>query len=144
MKNILLVLGLLFSGNIVAQSNFKPIEFMKYYVQIFNEKNLTAYKNCFHFPNALIVDGQVKYNAEDKIPAVFFENMKKAGWAYSKVNKLQLIFEDQTTAVVLMDYSRFDKNDKPYFTTQGIYTLSNEKGYWQIIGMSTKNPVANH
>ena len=143
MKNILLVLGLLFSGNLVAQGNLKPVEFMQYYVQIFNEENLAAYKNCFHFPNALIADGQVKYNAEDKIPASFFENMKKAGWAYSKINKLQLIFEDQTTAVVLMDYSRFDKNGKRFFTTQGIYTLSNEKGNWQIIGMSTKHPEAN-
>jgi hypothetical protein len=35
---------------------------------------------------------------------MIFENVKKAGWAYSKINKLTVIFEDKNTAVVVSDY----------------------------------------
>lgn len=140
MKNILFVLALFLSGNLVAQSNEGPVEFMTHFVKIFNEENLAAYKNSFHFPNSIISNGQITYNQEDKIPAVFFENFKKAGWVYTKINHLEVLFEDKNTAVIVMDYSRYDKNDTVYLKTKGVYTLSKEKGYWQVISMSTMTP----
>jgi len=140
MKKILIALTLLISGNLYGQSNLGPEEFMRNFVKIFNEENLTEYKRSFHFPNSIIANGQITYNHEDKIPPTFFENFKKVGWAYSKINRLHVLFEDKNTAVIVMDYSRFDKNDIAYLRTEGVYTLSKEKGFWQVISMATKSP----
>ena len=134
---------LLISGNLYGQTNLGPKEFMKHFVKIFNEENLTEYKNSFHFPNSIISNGKITYNHEDKIPPVFFENFKKAGWVYTKINHLKVLFEDKNTAVIMMEYSRFDKNDTVYLRTKGVYTLSKEKGYWQVISMATMSPEAS-
>jgi hypothetical protein len=143
MKKILLALLLLFSGNLVGKTNLGPKEFMKHFVKIFNEENLSEYKKSFHFPNSIIANGQITYNHEDKIPLVFFENFKKAGWVYTQINRLKVLFEDKNTAVIMMEYSRFDKNDTVYLRTKGVYTLSKEKGFWQVISMATMSPEAS-
>jgi hypothetical protein len=143
MKKILFALTLLISGNLFGQSNLGSEEFMRHFVKIFNEENLTEYKNSFHFPNSIISNGKITYNHEDKIPPVFFENFKKAGWVYTKINHLKVLFEDKNTAVIMMEYSRFDKNDTVYLRTKGVYTLSKEKGFWQVISMATMSPEAS-
>ena len=143
MKKILFALTLLISGNLFGQSNLGSEEFMRHFVKIFNEENLTEYKNSFHFPNSIISNGKITYNHEDKIPPVFFENFKKAGWVYAKINHLKVLFEDKNTAVIMMEYSRFDKNDTVYLRTKGVYTLSKEKGFWQVISMATMSPEAS-
>lgn len=140
MNKLFFALTLLISVNLSGQNNLGPKEFMRHFVKIFNEENLTAYKNSFHFPNSIIANGQITYNHEDKIPTTFFENFKKAGWAYTKINRLKVLFEDKNTAVIVMDYSRYTKNDIVYLKAKGVYTLSKEKGYWQVISMATRSP----
>ena len=141
MKNLLIILLLFFISNVTAQNNLSVKEFMRYYVKVFNEENVVEYKKCIHLPRSIISDGKIIYKIEDSTAEMIFENVKKAGWAYSKINKLTVIFEDKNTAVVVSDYSRFDKNDKQYFRTEGVYSLSKENGYWQIISMTTKSPI---
>ncbi len=140
MKKLSLILLLFSFSNVNAQNNFSVKEFMKYYVKVFNEENVVEYKKCTHLPISIISDGKIIYKTEDSTPEMIFENVKKTGWAYSKINKLTVIFEDKNTAVVVSDYSRFDKNDKQYFRTEGVYSLSKENGYWQIINTTTKSP----
>ena len=45
---------LLISGNLYGQTNLGPKEFMRHFVDIFNEENLTEYKKYIHFPNSII------------------------------------------------------------------------------------------
>ena len=66
-----------------------------------------------------------------------YEKFKKTGWAYSKINDIKVISESINTAVVVMDFSRFDKNHKQYLRTMMTYSLSKEKGYWQIINRTS-------
>ena len=141
MKKLALILLLFSFGNLTAQNNLSVKEFMKYYVKVFNEENLIEYIKCLHLPRSIISNGKIIYKTEESTFEMIFGNVKKAGWAYSKINKLTVIFEDKNTAVVVCDYSRFDKNDKQYFRTEGVYSLSKENGYWKIISMTTKSPI---
>ena len=123
MKKILFAVTLFICGNLYAQNNVSPEEFMINYVKVFNEENLTEYKKCLNFPRSIISDGKIICKNEESTTEIIFENVKKAGWAYSKINKLTVISEDKNTAVVVSDYSRFDKNHKEYFRTEGVYSL---------------------
>jgi hypothetical protein len=133
MKIILVALTLFICGNLFAQSNLSPKEFIKYYVKVFNEENIIEVQKCYHFPYSKIENGKIIYNDDENIPVIDYEKLKKAGWAHSKINDIKVIFESINTAVVAMDFSRFDKNDKQYFRTTVAYSLSKERGYWQII-----------
>ena len=124
-------------GKLYAQSNLSPDGFMKYYVKVFNEENIAEVQKCYHFPHSVVEDGQIIFNDKESVPAVDYENLKKSGWVYSKINDIKVIFEGVNTAVVVMDFSRFDKNDKQYLRTKMTYLLSKEKGYWQIINRTS-------
>lgn len=120
-------------GNLHAQRNLSPDAFMKYYIKVFNEENIVEVQKCYHFPHSVVEDGQIIFNNKESEPVVNYETLKKTGWIYSKINDVKVISEGVNTAVVVMEFSRFDKNDKPYFRTKMTYSLSKEKGYWQII-----------
>ena len=141
MKKLAHILLLFSISNLTAQNNLSVKEFMKYYVKVFNEENLIEYIKCLHLPRSIISNGKIIYKTEESTFEMIFGNVKKAGCDYSKINKLTVIFEDKNTAVVVCDYSRFDKNDKQYFRTEGVYSLSKENGYWKIISMTTKSPI---
>lgn len=138
MKKIVFVLALFICGNIYAQSNVSPKEFMQHYVKVFNEANIAEVQKCFHFPFSKIENGQIIYNSKDTVPVIDYEKLRKAGWVYSTINDIKVAFESISTAFVVMDFSRFDKNDKQYFRTIAAYSLSNEKGYWQIISVTLR------
>lgn len=136
MKKILFALTLFTFGNLFAQSNLSPEEFMKHYSNVFNEENVIEVQNCYHFPYAVIYNGSISYYQNENIPVVDYDKLKKSGWAYSKINDIKIIFESINTAAVVMDFSRFDKNDTQLLRTTIAYSLSKEKGYWQIISMT--------
>ena len=133
MKTKLLILTLFIGINLHAQRNLSPDAFMKYYIKVFNEENIVEVQKCYHFPHSVVEDGQIIFNNKESEPVVNYETLKKTGWIYSKINDIKVISEGVNTAVVEMEFSRFDKNDKPYFRTKMTYSLSKEKGYWQII-----------
>ena len=128
---------LFIGGNLYAQSNLSPKGFMKYYVKVVNEENIVEVQKCYHFPHSVVEDGQIIFNDKKSMPAVDYANLKKSGWVYSKINDIKVISEGVNTAVVVMDFSRFDKNDKQYLRTKMTYSLSKEKGYWQIINRTS-------
>ena len=137
MKKILFALTLFICGNLYAQSNLSPEGFMKYYVKVVNEENIVEVQKCYHFPHSVIENGQIINNDKENVPVIDYEIFKKTGWAYSKINDIKVISESINTAVVVMDFSRFDKNHKQYLRTMMTYSLSKEKGYWQIINRTS-------
>ncbi len=97
---LLFTLTLFTCGNLFAQSNSSPEEFMKYYVKVFNDENTLEVQKCYHFPHSVIENGQIIYNDKENVPVVDYEKFKKTGWAYSKINDVKVIFESINTAVV--------------------------------------------
>lgn len=111
---------------------------MRHYIKVFNDQNVKEVQQCYHFPYAVIENGQLAYHDKDNVPVVDYETLKKSGWAQSRINDIKVVLESATTAVALMDFSRLDKEGKEYFRTTMMYTLTKEKGYWQIINRTTR------
>ena len=138
MKTILFAVTLFISGILFAQSDLSPDEFMKHYVKVFNDQNVIEVQKCYHFPYSIIDNGEIIYYDKENVPVIDYDKLKKAGWAYSKINDIKVIFESLKTAVVVMDFSRFDKNDTQFLRTTISYSLSKEKGFWQIISQTRR------
>lgn len=120
-------------GNLFSQNGLSPEQFMRYYVKVVNEEKIKEVQNCYHFPHSIIENGRIMYYDNAEIPVIDYNTFKKTGWVYSKINEIKVIAESGNTAIVQMDFSRFGKNDKEYLRTTMFYSLTKEKGYWQII-----------
>ena len=66
--------------------------------------------------------------------SVDFDGLRRSGWSYSKVNSLELIYEDSETSMVNMNFSRYDEDDRVILTSSANYLLMNDDGVWKIKG----------
>ena len=111
-------------------------------MQVFNEENLPALEEVYHFPHVKITNGKLTHIENKNTPVIDFEGLKKSGWKYSKINSVKILAEGANSALVEMVFSRFDKSDKEFFRSTTFYVLTKNKGYWQIISLSSVGTVA--
>jgi type IV secretory pathway component VirB8 len=136
MKKILIISLLFICNYLYGQNNSSPEEFYAYFAKVFNEEKIDEVQKCFHFPYSTIVNGQISYFDNPNIAAVDYDALKKTGWAYTRVNKVTKVAEGKNTAVLVIDFSRMNKNNQEFIRLENIYTLTKEKGSWQIINLS--------
>jgi len=136
-KFVSLIATALISLNAVAESlqDMTPEAFMHYYVRIFNEENLPALQNAYHFPHVKIRSGDMVYFADSLKPAVDFDAIKRTGWRYSRIHHVRVLAENAHSAMVEMHFSRFDSSGKEILSQTSFYQLTKRSGFWQIISL---------
>ena len=83
-----------------------PIQTVAQYVEDFNNADLDALNEGSGSPFFWLM-GDEK-NVYDKYgDSVDFARLRSKGWSYSKINSLELIYEDDKTAMVYMNFSGF-------------------------------------
>ncbi len=145
MKKILLTLWLLISFSYASahpQDGMSPEDLMRHYLKVFNEENLPALEEVYHYPHVKITNGKLTHIDNKNTPVIDFEGLKKSGWKYSKINSIKVLAEGANSALVEMVFSRFDKSDKEFFRSTTFYVLTKNQGYWQIISLSSVGTVA--
>jgi hypothetical protein len=145
MKKILLTLWLLMSFSYASahpQDGMSPEDLMRHYLKVFNEENLPALEEVYHYPHVKITNGKLSHIDNKNTPVIDFEGLKKSGWKYSKINSIKVLAEGANSALVEMVFSRFDKSDKEFFRSTAFYVLTKNQGYWQIISLSSVGTVA--
>ena len=73
--------------------------------------------------------------------SVDFEGLKRKGWSYSKINSLELVYEDDRTAIVYMSFSRYNVSDEIILTANVNYLLVNNSNQWKVKGGFAPNKV---
>ena len=124
------------------QDGLSPEGLMHYYVRVFNEENLAALQDVYHFPHVKITSGQLVFIEDKSIPVIDFEGMKKSGWKFSKINTVKVLAEGSNAALVELNFSRFDANGKEFLNQTSFYNLTKNKGYWQIISLHSMGSLA--
>lgn len=145
LKNFLLTVCLLISHNLSfahPQDGMTPEQLMFHYVRMFNEENLTALQDIYHYPHVRLISGKLVKFEDKSIPAVDFESLKKTGWKHSKINSVKVLEEGPNSAMVELDFSRFDKDNKEFYRSTGFYVLTKNLGYWQILSLNSIGNVA--
>jgi hypothetical protein len=117
-----------------------PIQTVAQYVEDFNNADLDALNEGSGSPFFWLM-GDEK-NVYDKYgESVDFVRLRSKGWSYSKINSLELIYEDDKTAMVYMNFSRYSANDEVILTSEVNYLLVNNAYKWKIKGGFAPNKV---
>ena len=124
------------------QDGMSPEDLMRYYVKVFNEENISALEEVYAFPHVKIINGKLTRFDTKETPVYDFVGLKKTGWKYPKINQVRVLAEGANSALVELDFSRIDNDNKDYFQGVAYYILTTDQGYWQILSLSTMGYVA--
>ena len=123
-----LLLTLLVSGSLWTQS---PEEALYKYFELFNRADKEAINKASDSPFVFLI-GNSKTVSEYYGDSVDFEGLRKQGWAYSKINESELIYADELSAMVDINFSRLSDDDEVLSTTDALYLLVNKDGNWLL------------
>ena len=71
--------------------------------------------------------------------AINFNGLKKDGWSYSKINTSKVLYNDDDTSMVQVNFSRLDKDNEIILTSDVTYLLVNKDGNWKLKGGFSPN-----
>ena len=129
MKPLSLIL-LLISLTASSSDLSAPQVAIEKYFQYFNAKDIDSLNNASGQPFTLINSGKIsKWNKYGD--AVDFGGLENSGWAYSRIHQNELVYEDGMTAMVNINFSRYDSEDAVISTSDVIYLLVYSDGAWK-------------
>ena len=124
------------------QDGMSPEDLVRYYIKVFNDENIPALEEVYAFPHVKVNNGKLT-NVENKdTPVIDYIGLKKTPWKYSKLNQVKVLAEGANSALVELDFSRYDKDDKEFLRSTGFYVLTKDKGYWQIVSLINTSNIA--
>ncbi|MDG2272216.1 MAG: hypothetical protein P8L39_07930 [Halioglobus sp.] len=129
----LILLCLFMSAHLFANEELSPQQAVANYFEFFNNEDRASLNASSGNPFVFIIGG--KPTAYSKYgDAVDFDGMKASGWSYSRVHKNELIYQDDISAMVDINFSRYDDADMPISTTDVVYLLVMRNGSWKVKG----------
>jgi len=132
MKKLLIILILIaFVAISYSEEAESPIEAITDYFEYFNNVDKEALNKNSDSPFIFVI-GNKKNVYESYGDAVDFEGLKKTGWSYSSINTIELIYKDDVSAMVDINFSRFNKDKDPISTTDVIYLLLLKDNQWKV------------
>ena len=134
MKKIFFLLNLILLGHLSAG----PKEAVKEFFEDFNNEDILAINTNSDSPFIYIM-GKNTILEEKYSDAINFDGLKKEGWAYSEINKSNLLYDDNDTAMVQVNFSRLNSNDEIILTSDVTYLLVNKDGSWKLKGGFSSN-----
>ena len=108
-----------------------PQEAIEKYFEYFNAQDIESLNSASGQPFTLI-NGREITRWEKYGDAVDFAGLEESGWAYSRIHQNELVYEDDTTAMVEINFSRYDSTDAVISTSDVIYLLVNRSGAWKL------------
>ncbi len=129
MKKIFFLLNLILLGHLSAG----PKEAVKEFFEDFNNEDILAINTNSDSPFIYIM-GKNTVLEEKYTDAINFDGLKKEGWAYSEINKSNLLYDDNDTAMVQVNFSRLNSKDEIILTGDVTYLLVNKDGSWKLKG----------
>ena len=123
-----LLLTLLVSGDLWAES---PEDALYKYFELFNIADKEAINKASDSPFVFLI-GNSKTVSEYYGDSVDFEGLRNQGWAYSKINQSKVLYSDEMSAMVDINFSRLSDDDEVLSTTDALYLLVNKDGNWLL------------
>ena len=66
--------------------------------------------------------------------AINFNEIKKDGWVSTQINQMKLIYEENQSALISVDFSRMNSSGIEYSATLGQYLLVRHDNLWKLKG----------
>lgn len=124
---------LLISSPLFADEGLSPQQVVENYFEFFNNEDRASLNSSSGEPFVFIIGG--KPTAYPKYgDAVDFDGMKASGWSYSRIHKNDLVYQDDISAMVDINFSRYNDDDEVISTTDVVYLLVMRDGLWKVKG----------
>jgi hypothetical protein len=121
------------SAPLFADEELSPQQAVANYFEFFNNEDRASLNASSGNPFVFVIGG--KPTAYPKYgDAVDFDGMKASGWSYSRIHKNELIYQDDISAMVDINFSRYDDSDVAISTTDVVYLLVIRDGSWKVKG----------
>ena len=66
--------------------------------------------------------------------AINFDEIKKDGWVSTQINTVEVVYEENESALVSVNFSRMNSSEIAYSTTLGHYLLIRHNNLWKLKG----------
>ena len=129
-RSAILVLGLLSASLGLADSS-DPISLVEKFFSHFNKMDEEKLNQVSDSPFVFSIGGNTT-KSDHYGDLVNFDGLQKSGWAYSKLSKARVIYQDETTAMIDFSFTRHDKNNEILSSTDGIYVLVKKQNTWKL------------
>ena len=131
MRNTLLTLFLFSSLLFAKDDNNDPERVIQDFFNHFNEMDINKINELWDLPITYFVgDEIIVANSYSEI--VNYENLKKEGWSYSKINSIDPIVLQEDFAIYKTNFTRFNDQDIELISTDTNITLIKRGNFWKL------------
>ena len=134
MKKIFFIFNIFLIGHLSAG----PEEAIKEFFRDFNNEDILAINKNSDSPFIYIM-GKNTVLEEKYSDAINFNGLKRDGWSYSKINTSKVLYDDDDTSMVQVNFSRLDKDNEIILTGDVTYLLVKKDGNWKLKGGYSPN-----
>lgn len=114
-----------------AASDGSVEQFIWAYVEAFNAKNESRLGTMFTEPFFIVSVDKVR-GITDWRDYIDFEAIEKTGWSYSSLDGVNVVYENNGTAAVRADFTRWNKDGRQVLSAQVLYVVVRQKEHWRI------------
>ena len=108
-----------------------PIDAVEKYFDFFNGTDKQGLNDNSDSPFIFSIGN--KTTAYEKYgDSVDFDGLRAIGWSYSTINNADLIYKDDASAMVSINFSRYNTDDKAISTTDVTYMLVFKDDMWKL------------
>ena len=135
----------LMSVQALSRERQSPIGFVVDLTEEFNAGDMEEYVERFAYPHSRVVNSRFVVVTDPEVSSLAYSQAIASGWAYSKINTIEIIEESASFALVRVNFSRYDKDDTEMITFNAYYTMGHDGERWQILHLASSGqpPSAN-
>ena len=130
-RNILVTLFLFSSSLFAKDVKNNPENVIEDFFYHFNEMDINKIDELWDLPITYFVGGEIIV-AKSYSEIVNYENLKKEGWSYSKINSKNPIVSQEDFAIYKTNFTRFNSQDIELISTDTNLTLIKRGDYWKL------------
>ena len=130
-RHLLLTLFLFSSLLFTKDANNNPEKVIEDFFYHFNEMDINKINELWDLPITYFVGDEIMV-AKSYSEIVNYENLKKEGWAYSKINSIDPIVSQEDFAIYKTNFTRFNNQDIELISTDTNLTLIKSGDYWKL------------
>ena len=129
-RYIPLLFGLL-STNLGLAESSDPVVAIEKFFSYFNGMDKEKLNEVSDSPFVFSIGGNTT-KADRYGDLINFEGLIKSGWAYSKLSDTRLIYQDETTAMIDLSFTRHDTKKAVISSSKAIYVLVKKQNTWKL------------
>jgi hypothetical protein len=108
-----------------------PTEAVEKWFDYFNKANKQVLNDNSDSPFIFSIGNETNVH-EQYSDSVDFDGLKAIGWAYSSINSTDLVYKDDSSAMVDINFSRYNTNDEAISTTDATFMLVFKDDMWKL------------